>query len=268
MNAPSLRPAATVIVLRDGPHRPEVFMVRRHEGTAFMGGAYVFPGGRVDQGDFDHAGGDRGLAFRYAAIRELFEEVGVLLARAANGSFVSLAGADVHARFVRYRTDVHSGVLGLAALANRERLTLAPDALVLVAHWVTPPVDVRRFDTLFFVTRVPPDQTPAHDAAETTASVWTDASSALRLAERDEIVLPPPTWTTLRELEPFDSVDAVLRWAARRAVVRREPLFVEEGGRRMLLLPGDPANPEGWAEPLPHETRFVHENGRWRATRP
>ena len=265
---PGLRPAATVIVLRDAPARPEIFMVRRHEGTAFMAGAYVFPGGRVDQADFDGAHGDRKLAFRHAAIRELFEEAGVLLARAADGSFVSLASAETHARFVRYRGDVHAGTLDLLALVDREQLALAPDALVLFARWVTPPVDVRRFDTQFFVTRVPPAQAPAHDATETTASVWTTAANALAQAQRGEIVLPPPTWTTLRELEGFSSVDALLEWAASRPIVRREPLFVEEGGRRLLLLPGDPGNPERWPEPLPHETRFVHENGRWKATRP
>jgi len=265
VSGPEIRPAATVIVLRDAGRAPEIFMVRRRDGTAFMGGAYVFPGGRVDRADAAAAGDDE-QAFRIAALRELFEEAGVLLARSADGRFVSLAGA-AHERFRAYRDDVHEGTLSLSAMAAREGLRLAPDALVPFAHWVTPPVDVRRFDTRFFVTRVPPDQQPVHDAGETTASVWTTAAAALESAERREIVLPPPTWTTLRELERFGSVEAVLAWAASRRIVRREPLFVERSGRRLLLLPGDPLNPEGWPEPLPPETRFVFDSDRWRATR-
>ncbi len=242
-------------------------MVRRHEGTAFMGGAHVFPGGRVEPIDIAAADGDVALAFRFAAIRELFEEAGVLLARRTPAAFVSLAGADAQVRFRAYRADVYEGRLSLAELAAREQLQLAPDALVPFAHWVTPPVDTRRFDTRFFVTRVPPEQTPVHDARETTHGNWTTAAQAIACALDDEIVLPPPTWTTLRELETFDTVDAVLQWAAGRTIARREPLFLEEDGRRMLLLPGDPANPEPWHERLPQETRFVHERGRWRARR-
>lgn len=268
MTSPApLRPAATVIVLRDSPRGPEIFMVRRHEDTAFMGGAHVFPGGRVDRADLEAAGGNENGAFRFAAIRELFEEAGVLLARTADREFVSLAGVEAQERYRGYRAEVYGGGITLAEIAVRERLELALDALVPFAHWVTPPVDTRRFDTHFFVTRVPTDQTPIHDATETTHSVWTTAADAIGSGVADEIVLPPPTWTTLRELEAFDTVDAVLRWAAARTIARREPRFVEEGGRRMLLLPGDPLNPEPWHEPFPHETRFVHEGGRWRPRR-
>src|SRR5881398_2209414 len=119
------RPAATVVVLRDSSAGPEVFMVRRHEGTAFMGGAHVFPGGRVDPRDeadvawcdgivhacsqlADMPAADA-IAYHVAAARELFEEAGVMLARDRAGAFVSLAGPDVHERFKQARTAVHSG---------------------------------------------------------------------------------------------------------------------------------------------------------------
>lgn len=270
----AISPAATVILLRDSDRGPEIFMVRRHERTAFMGGAHVFPGGRVEPADVESAGGDDALAFRLAAMRELFEEAGVLLARdtasaepGGDAPFVSLAGRDVQNRFREYRADVYAGRMALADLAAREHLALAPGALVPLAHWVTPPVDTRRFDTRFFVTRVPPEQTPVHDATETTHGVWTTPAEALARDRRDEIVLPPPTWTTLRELEPFATVDAVLRWAARRTIARREPLFREHAGQRLLLLPGDPLNPEGWHEPVLWETRFIQSGGRWRAAR-
>src|SRR5712691_43487 len=212
------RPAATVVVLRDGSAGPEAFMVRRHEGTAFMGGAHVFPGGRVDAAD--HEGnsewcdgipqaeaqlntlsGAEAVAYHVAAARELFEEAGVLLARDTSGAFVSLAGADDHARFTHARDEVHDGKATLRAVVEREQLRLALDALILFAHWVTPPIDTRQFDTRFFMTRVPPHQTPAHDDSETTHSLWARPADAIAQAERDEIVLPPPTWSTLREIE-------------------------------------------------------------------
>jgi 8-oxo-dGTP pyrophosphatase MutT (NUDIX family) len=279
------RPAATVLVLRDGPAGPEVFMVRRHEGTAFMGGAHVFPGGRVDAADedADDAWCDgtakaaaqladlppaAALAFHVAAARELFEEAGVLLARHPHGAMVSLAGAADHERLKQDRVRVHDGQTTLRAVVEREGLRLALDALVLFAHWVTPPIDSRQFDTRFFMARVPPDQTPAHDDTETTHSLWVRPADAIAQAVRHEIVLPPPTWTTLREIEPFESVGDALAWARRRTVVRRMPKAIERDGHRMLLLPGDPLHPDPAGDDPPLETRFVLVDRRWRAERP
>jgi 8-oxo-dGTP pyrophosphatase MutT (NUDIX family) len=271
-----------VVVLRDSAAGPEIFMVRRHHAVAFMAGAHVFPGGRVDDGDHDAdsqwcEGVDQArqqlselpagaaLAYHLAAARELFEEVGVLLARSGSGAFVSLAGDEAQARFMRHRQDVHAGRRTLRSVVEEERLRLALDALVAFAHWVTPPVDTRRFDTRFFVARVPPEQTPAHEEAESTDSTWTTASAALAAAARGDIILPPPTWASLRELEPFGSVDDVLSWARTRKVVRREPKLVEDADKRMLVLPGDPLNPE--YEPVTFETRFRWVEDRWRAER-
>jgi len=279
------RPAATVVVLRDGPAGPEVFMVRRHEGTAFMGGAHVFPGGRVDAADRDAddtwcdgmAAAARQLdslppadavAYHVAAARELFEEAGVLLARHPDGDFVSLAGAADHERLKQDRTRVHDAATTLRAVIERERLHLALDALVLFAHWVTPPIDSRQFDTRFFMTRIPPHQTPAHDDTETTHSLWARPGDAIAQAERDEIILPPPTWSTLRELEPFESVKEALAWARRRTVIRRMPKAIEQDGHRMLLLPGDPLHPDPAGDDPPLETRFVLIDRRWRAEPP
>jgi len=281
---PNARPAATVVVLRDSAAGPEVFMVRRHQGTAFMGGAHVFPGGRVDAADHgaDEAWCDgipqaalqldelpraEALAYHVAASRELFEEAGVLLARDAHGRFVPLAGAADHERFSQDRQDVHGGRTPLRSIIEREHLRLGLDTLVLFAHWVTPPIDTRQFDTRFFMTRVPPQQVPVHDDTETTHSVWMTPAVAIAQAMNLEIVLPPPTWTTLRELEPFRSVDDALAWARRRRVVRRMPLLFEQDGRSLLVVPGDPLHPEAAGDEPPAETRFVKDEGRWRAER-
>ena len=282
METPSPRPASTVVVLRDGARGPEVFLVRRHEGTAFMGGAHVFPGGRVDAADRDGADPswcdgldsarrietlppDDSVAYHVAAARELFEEAGVLLARDGAGSFASLSEPAEQARFRAYRGDVHTARLRLRALLERERLRLALDALVPVAHWVTPPIDVRQFDTRFFLTRVPPRQTPVHDDAETVESVWMRAADAIDASRRDELLLPIPTWTMLRELEAFDDVESALSWARARRIARRQPLVVEREGMRMLVLPGDPLHPEAPPEPPLSEVRFAYVDGRWRA---
>jgi 8-oxo-dGTP pyrophosphatase MutT (NUDIX family) len=279
------RPAATVVVLRDSPAGPEAFLVRRHEGMSFMGGAHVFPGGRVDASDHDGSADwcdgvdtaaqrlaalapQEAIAYHVAAARELFEEAGVLLARDAAGGFISLAGAEVHERFKRYRHDVHSGTTSMRGIVEREHLRLGLDSLVLFAHWVTPPIDTRQFDTRFFLSRVPPAQTPAHDEAESTDSVWLTASAAMAQAQSGHIVLPPPTWTTLRELESFVTVDEAIAWARARRIVRRQPMLVEEEGRRMLLMPGDPSHPDPGGDDAPAETRFVSVGRQWRAERP
>ena len=293
-------PAATVIVLRDAPAGIQIFMVRRHAGTAFMPGADVFPGGRVDDGDREAPSerwcdgiaqaavqlGDLrppdAVAYHVTAVREMFEEAGILLARDRQGQFVRLADAERQRRFTRHRRDVHSGARSLHEVMEAEGLCVALDALVPYAHWLTPPIDVRRFDTRFFVVRLPPGQTPAHDDTETTHSAWRTPAEALALCRRGETFLPPPTWTTLRELEAFRTVDDVLGWARGRRIDRREPQYVERDDRKWLVLPGDPLSaepprehadlsaeaPRATAGDGPHvrfETRFDLVNGRWLA---
>lgn len=277
---PEIRPAATVVVLRDSDVGPEVFMVRRHLGVAFMAGAHVFPGGRVDPADYEggpdwcdgvqHAGqqipglppGDS-AAFHVAAVRELFEESGVLLARGMDGVFAAAAGDGDRRRFEGHRVEIHEGRRTLREVLAGEGLRVDLESLVYFAHWVTPPLDVRRFDTRFFATRLPPQQFPTHDAAELTEDVWMTPRAALASAARGDIALPPPTWTTLREFEGFASVDAALAWARRHQVRRREPIVVVEDGLRRIFLPGDPRHPEPDPDAAA-ETRFVLAEGRWR----
>ena len=208
------------------------------------------------------------VAYHVAAVRELFEEAGILLARDRQGEFVRLDDAEIHVRFRRYRRDVHSGARSLREVIEAEGLRVALDALVPYAHWLTPPIDVRRFDTRFFVARMPSGQTPAHDDTETTHSAWVTPADALDRCRRGETSLPVPTWTTLRELEAFATVDHVLAWASGRRIHVCEPQLVERGERKFLVLPGDPLSAEPPREHGPHvqvETRFELVEGRWLA---
>lgn len=212
------RPAATVVVVRAHPdHGFDVLMVRRSDKVAFMAGAFVFPGGRVDAADLAAAQGDDRLAFRLAAARELLEE------------------ADV-----RVRTE----------------------DLIPIAHWVTPEIETRRYDTRFFLTAMPEGQDARHDAGETTEFVWLSPREAIERCTRGEILLPPPTWTTLKRMQRHRTLDELFAWARSVAIPRVQPKFFT-GDQTMLTLPGDSTYPtiDGWE--VPEDTRFMLQDGRW-----
>jgi 8-oxo-dGTP pyrophosphatase MutT (NUDIX family) len=271
------RPAATVIVIRPAGDVPfHVLLVRRNDQVAFMAGAYVFPGGRVDDTDApdpeeacdgldalgrcaDLAPGDE-ARYRVAAIRELLEEAGVLLARDAHGMADAATAAAVRASL----PSKTSLVQHLAA----HGLRVALDAVMPFAHWVTPEVEIRRYDTRFLLARVPEGQQASHDAGETTALEWLTPAEAVARCQRGEIMLPPPTWTTLKRLAKFASVDEAWQWASSTPMVRVQPGFAREGGTTTLMLPGDPTYPlPPGHEPL-EDTRFeLVEGGGWRPVR-
>ena len=274
------RPASTVVLVRPAAVGFDVFLVKRHDAIAFMGGAHVFPGGRVDVAD---AAGDDSwcdgieavvarmpgrdrrdaIAFHVAAVRELFEEAGVLLARDGRGGIVRIDTA-TDDRFESYRRAMTARTMTLAQLAERERLRIALDALAMFAHWVTPDVELRRFDTHFFLAVAPDEQEAAHDNHETTEGTWMPPADALARCLAGEIALPPPTWTTLRWLSRFARVEDAWRAARTRPVPRVQPCFRELGdGTRIVMLPGDAECPpvDGFAA---EETRFLLEAGRWR----
>lgn len=278
---PPIRPAATVVVLRPVDAGPgvEVLMVRRNRSIAFMGGAYVFPGGRLDAGDAsttpETRAGIAGLdavtrcldlapddeaAYRVAAIRELLEEAGLLLAT-RDGRPVT--GADAATLRALQPKD---GVF--AAFAATHGLRLALDAVMPFAHWVTPPVEIRRFDTRFLLARLPAGQDASHDDGEMTALEWMRPDDAVDRALAGELLLPPPTWTTLRRLARFASVDEAWAWAATTPIVRIEPGFSRDADATMLMLPGDPTYPlPPDLEPIA-ETRFALVDGAWRPVAP
>ncbi|HLF39933.1 MAG TPA: NUDIX hydrolase [Acidimicrobiia bacterium] len=238
--AVEVRPAATVILVRDAPvpggARLEVLMLRRHADSAFAAGAWVFPGGRVDAGDGEAPLPDE--AYWVAAARECFEEAGILLARRADGAWLDTSGELDAARFGRHRRDVHAGRLTLAQVLDAEGIVLDVSGLVYVSRWITPPGAPRRFDTRFFVAAAPPGQAASHDTRETVASVWTTPALALERHAAGENALMFPTVKTLEALAPYDDVDALLT-AARS--IEEVPVIAP----RVLRDPaGRPAVPE------------------------
>jgi 8-oxo-dGTP pyrophosphatase MutT (NUDIX family) len=254
-NVPA-RPAATVLLVREAREGSgiEVLMMRRAAGAAFAGGMYVFPGGAVDDADggqevaahvdgLDDAiasatlGVERGgLAYWVAAIRECFEEAGVLIARTVAGGDVPVLGDE--------RWAVHRGELSMAELCRRHGVRLDAGALRYVAHWVTPAGEARRrFDTRFFLGAAPDGQDGIHDDAELVDSRWFAPSDALAAAERAEVTLMPPTIANLRFIAGCASVsDALASAGAIGPPPRIEPRIRRgpDGKFVGLSFPGDP----------------------------
>lgn len=236
-----------------------------------MGGAHVFPGGTVDPEDrapslwfrarghepasaarvLGESDGETAMALFCAAVRETFEEAGVLLAE-----------LDDAARMPEARRQLLEGEAFERVL---EGLGANPalDRLVPHSRWITPEVEPRRYDARFFVASVSAGQWAEHDRKETTAGVWLAPSIALEQERAGAIQLPPPTMRTLEALAAHDSVDAVLRDAARRPPPVVQPVFREmDDGSLVLCLPGDPEHPVS-ERALPGPTRMVLEDGRW-----
>jgi 8-oxo-dGTP pyrophosphatase MutT (NUDIX family) len=212
-------------------------MVRRNDKVAFMAGAYVFPGGRVDEADvaraqsmtvgdpprrFSDLTPEEELPYRIAAVRELEEEAAVRVDAAA---------------------------------------------LVPIAHWVTPEIETRRFDTRFFLVEMPAGQQARHDEGEMTALAWLTPADAINRARCGDLMLPPPTWTTLKRLARHRTLGELFAWAVGTPIVRVQPQFLRDETRTMLTLPGDPTYPpmDGWE--VPEDTRFLLQEGRWRPVR-
>ncbi len=284
------RPASTVILVREMPGGRvsgtiEVFLVKRRANSRFLGGAHVFPGGAVDvsdQGSGEQALADgipdaiqnlpgldprEAIGYHIAAIRELFEEAGVLLARGPAGMLISFESEENRRRFQRYRTVVQNGEATMAGILRDERLRFAITALRPYAHWVTPKFEGHRFDTRFFVAQLPPGQTATHDAVETVDSGWWTPRDALAAYARGDIDMAPPTIYTLEELTPFTTVNDVCAFAKTRPIVRIEPRIIPSEKGSFLVLPGDSLYPVSPDDAVTGPTRFVRSDGRWRMRR-
>jgi 8-oxo-dGTP pyrophosphatase MutT (NUDIX family) len=236
----TLRDAATVLLLRDPL---EIFMVKRHGNSGFMAGAYVFPGGKVDDAEDISRVGDvpplsktpgrertreRERAIYAAAIREVLEEA-------------------------------------------RVKIPSAED-LVAWAHWITPSQEPKRFDTHFFLTKMPAGQTARFDEHETTEGAWLSPVDALARHARGELFLPPPTMITLMELEPYATAAEAIAAAKQRTIVPILPKVGSAGEHLAIFMPWDPLYEtcEGESMPAPAGvsspggiSRVVYEETRW-----
>lgn len=262
-----IRDAATVMLVRDAPEL-EVFMLRRNLKSDFVGGAYVFPGGGVDDEDHDAnletiaigrsdaeasdwlgvASG--GLAYWVAAIRECFEEAGVLLAsNRETGEIVDFTAPEVAERFVEHRRAVNAGERQLVDIVREEALVFDVGNIYYFAHWITPPGPPRRYDTRFFVTAAPAGQVPLHDDRETVASTWIRPAEALERSGTGDFQLIFPTIRNLQAIAKYESSQELLD-AARpiRPIVTVRPRVATSDGGMRLLIPGD-SGYEGATEP-------------------
>ena len=249
------RPSATVVLLRDTGDGPQVLLVLRHADASF-GASYVFPGGvseAVDQAVASHASHDDaalsrrlgldagGLAYFSAAIRELFEETGVLLARPA-GEGRLIGNGDTGP----LRAALNDGTLAWPELLARSELSLACDRLHYFAYWVTPRAFDKRYSTRFFLARAPDGQQARHDGGELTDSRWLRPADALAQESSGAMSLPPPTRATLKQLRRFDCVDAAMDWAQgceAGGVDCLLPAILDRSGERRIVLPGSPDYP-------------------------
>jgi 8-oxo-dGTP pyrophosphatase MutT (NUDIX family) len=246
------RAASTTLLLRDSTATKdeiEVFMMVRHYEIDFNSGALVFPGGSVDNGDQEiignpalYSGGEgldtSALSFRIAAIRETFEESGILLAR-PKGSKALVDAKRAGEIEVAHRAALCEGkTIFLKVLAD-SGMMLALDKLVPYAHWITPEGMPKRFDTWFFLAAAPPEQAGAHDGKESTDSIWVSPREALAGGESGRFKLPFPTTRNLIRLGKQPCVTAALDDSRGRNIVTVMPVMTRLNGGRQLRIPAD-----------------------------
>ncbi len=255
------RPSASVILLKklEAPNEPfAVYLLKRNEKSKFMPGRFVFPGGALEPSD----GRPEKGGLKRCALRELWEEAGVILADdPAAVAALPAAGRD------EARQALLSGQSGLTeALAG---LGLSPDlgALIPFARWITPLARPKRFDTTFYLARMPRGQTATSDDAETSQGVWLTPHRALEENQTAGVGLAPPQVRLLGELAEAESLEALLNRPANLEPV--QPILWSDGSRRVILLPWDgdyaAGAPQNEARPCPagQASRLVHLDGRW-----
>lgn len=237
------RLAATVLLVRDGAEGAEICMVVRNRKIAFAPGALVFPGGSVDAGDHEAdalADGEGvtgdALTLRVAAIREAFEECGVLLAR-RDGELVS--GAEAARMVADWREKLESDEVSIADIARAEGVTLAVDLIQPFAHWITPEAEKKRFDTHFFVAVAPEGHVLDQDGGEAVEAVWLTPTAAMAEARAGTKALMFPTWLNLQVLEGAKDAAAAMELARAHPVVTVMPDFRKVEGGVELRIPAE-----------------------------
>ncbi|MDE0884927.1 MAG: NUDIX domain-containing protein [Myxococcota bacterium] len=241
--------AATIMLLRDSENQLEVFMVERHHQIDFATGALVFPGGKAEEADKgaamrEYCAGvddldDGAITVRVTAIRETFEESGVLLARPRGSD--QLVGADKLAQLeTRYRSALQEGKIDLRSMVESEGLILACDQLTPFAHWITPDMLPKRFDTHFFLAVAPGDQLALHDGSESVDSVWTTPDNALRAESDGQRTIVFATLANLQKLGRSATMDQAIEAARESSITTVLPWVAkEDGGELMLCIPAE-----------------------------
>ena len=247
------RDAATLVLLRDTEHGVQVFCVERNKKSRFLGGAIVFPGGRVE--DADREGATReDDHLRVAACRETLEEAAILI---ANGH---VSNDDALALRERAKADPAA----IRAFLTERNLRWNTNALVPLSRWITPKVESRRFDARFYIARAPEDQTGAHDMTETMASFWDTPAKILSRFDAKEIQLAPPTHRTLQILAECNDVAAAFARARASSLDPVCPELVQQGDTMALVLPGDPQHSVK-EQRIAGASRYVLRGEHWRA---
>lgn len=261
-----MRQAATVLLLREFDGELEVLMMRRAATLAFMGGLWVFPGGRLEPVDHspeaiarippdaldhcgarlhslegDHLAAETALGLYVAACRETFEEAGVLLASDANGEACAAARVE---RLQERRAEVTSEPSSFVRMLEQERLFLDIGSLLYWSHWITPSLEPKRFDTRFFVVPLPRGQAAQADFSELTEHAWINPATAATAMERGDLDVPPPTLFTLEDLRDcyseHGSLHAMLTAESRRATPPVMPRIEVREDEYRVVMPWAP----------------------------
>ena len=254
-----IRPAATVMLIDDRLDL-QVYMLQRHANTVFAGGMWVFPGGAVDhQDDASYykdiathrtdaeaselmALPDDGLAYYMAAIRETFEEAGILLALHAEDESPLVISPEDTPRFNNYRDMLNAGEIELKTILENENLLADVGQMHYVARWITPLGSPRRFDARFFIARIPSNQIPQHDDSELVNSAWLTPHNILERIDREEMVLMTVTERMIRSLALFKSASQVIEAAAKNLPDQRARVDAKTG---KITMPGEPGYDDG-----------------------
>jgi len=289
-NSPIPLDSATIILLREaiGEHF-EIYLMRRHRNHKFMGGAYVFPGGKLDKEDcipelFTYGNSlsieevkqslqepdipeEKAFGLFFNAIRETFEEAGILFAYKSSGEIINFSDADTRQKFAGYRLQIYEKKLSLYNLAKMENLQYSLDLLSPYSHWITPEIESKRFNTRFLLGIAPMGQVAAHDNMEMTESKWITPSNALKEHNTGKILLMPPTLKTIEELNEFHSTDSLIDSTKSRKINIILPQAFIDGEIFGVKLPHDPDYTiKEFKIPLrPGEpSRIAMRDGKWR----
>ena len=256
-----------MVLLRDGASGLEAYVLRRRASMAFAAGMHAFPGGAVDPRDTEHPlgswagpspeewgprlGCDAAAArgFVCAAVRETFEESGVLLASTPDDGAAVVDASGLG--WEEARQSLVDRRLALTELLDGRGLVLRSDLLAAWAHWVTPRFEERRYDTWFFLALLPAGQEPRDVSGEADRTAWIRPDDAVAAARAGELAMLPPTWVTLEELAGFASAEAAFAAAAGRDLPEVTPAWVDLGDEVRVVVPGDPDFPgdDPWGRP-------------------